>query len=264
MGVIAGEEEAGAVKTLAVLQARMTSTRFPGKVVADLAGQPMLLRQIERMKRAETLDGIVLATSTEPSDDPLEELGRSAGIPVVRGSLDDVLDRFVRVIEKFEPDIVVRITGDCPLISPSVIDRVVLRYLESGADYVSNTMTPTYPDGLDVEVVKASVLREVAGTSTDKDEREHVTLGVYRRPDVFRIANVAGEVDLSHLRWTVDTPDDFAFVAAVYDELYPAKPDFDLADVLAYLERHPERTRTEADATRNAALAGLDTGAMNV
>ena len=263
MGVIAGDEEAGAVKTLAVLQARMTSTRFPGKVVADLAGQPMLLRQIERMKRAETLDGIVVATSTDASDDELAQLIEDNEFNVVRGDLNDVLARFIKAIDQYQPETVVRLTADCPLISPKVIDQVVTRFQQGDCDYASNTMTPTYPDGLDVEVVKASVLQEVARNSTDKDEREHVTLGVYRRPDVFRIANVAGDVDLSHLRWTVDTPDDFAFVAAVYGELYPAKPDFDLADVLAYLERHPERTRTETDATRNAALAGLDTGAMN-
>ena len=250
------------MKILTVLQARVTSTRFPGKVLADLVGEPMLLRQIERMKRAVTLDGIVLATSTESSDDPLEEIGRSGGIPVLRGSLDDVLDRFVSVIEKYEPDVVVRITGDCPLISPSVIDLVVLQYLESGADYVSNTMTPTYPDGLDVEAVKASVLVEVAKASIDKHEREHVTLGVYRRSDKYRIVNVVGEVDLSHLRWTVDTRDDYAFVAAVFEELYPRNPNFDLDDVIAYLQEHPERSRTTKDAIRNAALTGLDTGMM--
>ena len=251
------------VSTLAIVQARMTSTRFPGKVLTPLAGEPMVIRQLERIQRAKTLGGIVIATSTDATDDELAHLLEGSGFDVVRGDLNDVLARFVTVIDQFNPDTVVRITADCPLISPTVIDLVVGRFHRGDCDYVSNTMTPTYPDGLDVEVVKARVLREVADMSTDGHEREHVTLGVYRRPEKYRIANVAGDVDLSHLRWTVDTPDDFAFVAAVYGELYPAKPDFDLADVLAYLERHPERTRTETDATRNAALAGLDTGAMN-
>ena len=249
--------------TLAIVQARMSSTRYPGKVLAPLAGQPMILRQLERIQRAETLDAIVVATSTDASDDELAEIVKANGFDVVRGDLNDVLARFIRVIDLYQPETVVRLTADCPLISPKVIDEVVARFNQGDCDYASNTMTPTYPDGLDVEVVKAGVLREVADMSTDGHEREHVTLGVYRRPEKYRIANVAGDVDLSHLRWTVDTPDDFAFVAAVYGELYPAKPDFDLADVLAYLERHPERTRTETDATRNAALTGLDTGAMN-
>lgn len=251
------------MSTLAIVQARMTSTRFPGKVLAPLAGKPMVLRQLERIQRARTLDAVVVATSSDPSDDELAAVIERAGVPVVRGSLDDVLARFIAAIDVFGPDTVVRLTADCPLTSPAVIDLVVNAFRASDADYTSNTMTPTYPDGLDVEVVKAAVLREVASIATDPAEREHVTLGVYRRHDHYRIENVTAERDLSSLRWTVDTPDDYAFVRGVYDDLLPAKEDFDLDDVLDYLARHPERRRTEADAARNAALAGLDTGAMN-
>ncbi len=239
--------------TLAILQARTTSTRLPGKVLAPLAGEPMILRQLERIRRLQTLDGVVVATSTDPSDDALAQVVEAAGVPVVRGSLDDVLGRFLTVLDAFEPDVVVRLTADCPLASPDVIDRVVGQFRASGADYTSNTMTPTYPDGLDVEVVRADVLRQVAAVATDPPEREHVTLGVYRRPDTYMIENVIGEQDLSELRWTVDTAEDFAFVERVYDELFPINPAFDLADVLDYLRRHPERSRTKADARRNAA-----------
>ena len=249
--------------TLAIVQARMSSSRYPGKVLAPLAGQPMILRQLERIQRAETLDGIVVATSTDASDDELAQLIEDNEFNVVRGDLNDVLARFIKAIDQYQPETVVRLTADCPLISPKVIDQVVTRFQQGDFDYVSNTMTPTYPDGLDVEVVKASVLQEVARNSTDKDEREHVTLGVYRRPDVFHIANVAGDVDLSHLRWTVDTPEDYTFVKAIYDELYPKNPNFDIDDVTAYLHEHPECTRTTKDARRNAALVGLNTGAMN-
>ena len=223
----------------------------------------MVLRQLERVSRARRLDAVVVATSSDPSDDELVAVLEGAGHRVVRGSLDDVLDRFVVVMDAYEPDVVVRLTADCPLISPEIIDLVVDRFEATGADYASNTMTPTYPDGLDVEVVRATVLREVASLATDPPEREHVTLGVYRRPDRFRIENVAREQDLSDLRWTVDTEEDYLFVRGVYDELYAQQPDFDLDEVLAYLERHPERNRTERDARRNAALTGLDTGAMN-
>jgi spore coat polysaccharide biosynthesis protein SpsF len=240
----------------------MSSSRYPGKVLAPLAGQPMILRQLERIQRAETLDAIVVATSTDASDDELAEIVKANGFDVVRGDLNDVLARFIKVIDLYQPETVVRLTADCPLISPKVIDQVVTRFQQGDCDYASNTMTATYPDGLDVEVVKASVLQEVYGTSTDKNEREHVTLGVYRQPDKYRIGNVAGDADLSNLRWTVDTPEDYAFVKAIYGELYPDNPNFDLDDVIAYLHEHPERTRTKGDARRNAALAGLETGAM--
>ena len=198
--------------TLAIVQARMSSSRYPGKVLAPLAGQPMILRQLERIGRAETLDGVVIATSTDATDDELAQLLEVNGFDVVRGDLTDVLARFIKVIDQYQPETVVRLTADCPLISPTVIDQVITRFQQDDCDYASNTMTPTYPDGLDVEVVRASVLQEVAETSTDNHEREHVTLGIYRRPEKYRIVNVAGEVDLSNLRWTVDTPDDYALI----------------------------------------------------
>lgn len=250
------------MKTVAILQARMTSTRLPGKVLAPLAGQPMVLRQLERIRRAATLDEIVVATSIDPSDDDLVAVLEANGTRVIRGDLDDVLGRFLKAMDATQPDGVVRLTADCPLASPKVIDKVVTAFHEGGADYVSNTMTPTYPDGLDVEVVKASVLREVAAEATDQPEREHVTLGVYRRHDRYRIENVAGDEDLSSLRWTVDTPEDYAFVTRIYDALYANNPEFEIEDVLAFLDEHPELNRTDADAKRNAALDGLDTGAM--
>ncbi|CAB4820739.1 MAG: NTP transferase domain-containing protein [Actinobacteria bacterium] len=249
--------------TLAIVQARMSSSRYPGKVLAPLAGQPMILRQLERIQRAETLDGIVVATSTDASDDELAEIVKANGFDVVRGDLNDVLARFIRVIDLYQPETVVRLTADCPLISPKVIDEVVARFNQGDCDYASNNMTPTYPDGLDVEVVKASVLQEIYESSTDKNEREHVTLGVYRQPDKYRIVNVSGVGDLSHLRWTVDTPEDYAFVKAIYGELYPKNPNFDFVDVISYLKEYPERSRTTTDAIRNAALVGLNTGAMN-
>lgn len=255
--------ETGAVTTVAILQARMASTRMPGKVLAPLAGRPMILQQIDRIRRARSLDGLVVATSVDPSDDVLVDALTTEGVDVVRGPQHDVLARYIAVLDQRDADAVVRLTADCPLISPAVIDQVVSAFRVGGADYVSNTMTPTFPDGLDVEVVRASVLREVASTATDPPEREHVTLGVYRRHDHYRVENVRGVKDLSDLRWTVDTPEDYAFVAAVYDELYAANADFDLPDVLAYLEQHPERNRTVDHARRNAALDGLDTGAMN-
>lgn len=247
---------------LGVLQARMTSTRLPGKVLEPIEGAPMIGRQIERLRRASSLDGLVLATSVDPSDDPLVAYLESIDVPVVRGSLDDVLGRFIAVLDEHSPEVVVRLTADCPLASPVVVDRVVGEFTASEADYVSNTLKPSFPDGVDVEVVRSDALRWVAENSADPHEHEHVTLGVYRRPDRFRCLNVAGNVDLSDLRWTVDNADDLAFVREVYSELWPTNPKFEVADVLELLERRPALSRTSEDSARNAALDGLDTGAM--
>lgn len=247
---------------LGILQARMTSTRLPGKVLEPILGVPMIGRQIERLRRASSLDGLVVATSVDSSDDPLVAYLESISVPVVRGSLDDVLWRFAAVLDAFSPEAVVRLTADCPLTSPVVVDQVVGDFLSGGADYVSNTLEPSFPDGVDVEVVRASALRWVAENSTDPHEHEHVTLGVYRRPERFVCRNVARPVDLSALRWTVDNPDDLAFVRAVYDALYESDPGFDVPEILALLRAQPSLSRTSADSARNAALDGLDTGAM--
>ncbi len=251
-------------KTVAIVQARTSSSRLPGKVLKPLEGQPMILWQLERIARATTIDEIVVATSDHADDDELAELLRTHNLEVIRGPLNDVLHRFVLAIDAYQPDVVVRLTADCPLISPTVIDQVVDAFHDSDADYLSNTMEPTYPDGLDVEVVAAGALRAIDNTTTDQDEREHVTLGVYRRTDIFTIENFRDPsgADHSDLRWTVDNPDDFTFVEAVYHSLYEKHPTFDYSDVLAFLEQNPQLNRSAADSARNAALDGLDTGAM--
>lgn len=250
--------------TLAIVQARMSSTRLPGKVLQDLEGQPMIIRQLERISRATSLDRIVVATSDHNDDDQLAALVQSHDIAVVRGPLDDVLARFVLAVDTHPADVVVRLTADCPLISPAVIDQVVESFHASDADYLSNTMDPTYPDGLDVEVVTAQALREVDRITTDPHEREHVTLGVYRRTDAFTIENLRDPsgADHSGLRWTVDTPDDLGFARGIYRHLLAHNPAFEYADVLELLDAHPELLRTDAHSARNAALDGLDTGAM--
>jgi len=250
--------------TLAIVQARTGSTRLPGKVLMDLHGTPMILRQLDRVRRAESIDDIVVATSDDPSDDELTLVVEESGYHVVRGPQDDVLARFIIAVDQYVPDVVVRITADCPLIDPQVIDHVVRTFHSSAADYVSNTMVPTYPDGLDVEVCSTAVLRKIAEQSADPAEREHVTLGIYRRPDEFHIMNFVDPTgaDNSQLRWTVDTAEDFVFVQRIYGELLSRIPQFGYADILEVLAQHPDWSRTAEDAKRNAALDGLDTGAM--
>jgi spore coat polysaccharide biosynthesis protein SpsF len=237
-----------------VLQARCSSTRFPGKVIADLHGAPMIVRQVERLRRVDAIERLVIATSVDPSDDPLVEAAGVAGIEVRRGPLDDVVGRFGVVVDEFRPDHVVRLTADCPLADPGVIAHVIEEHLSGGTDYTSNVLTPTYPDGLDVEVITAGAFARLRALALTEREREHVTLGLYGRPELFTLRNVEQRPDRSSLRWTVDIPDDLVFVREIYDRLYDENPGFAQADILDLLTRHPELARTDSDMARNAGL----------
>ena len=218
---------------LTILQARMSSTRLPGKVMRPILGEPMLARQIERVLRATRIGRLVVATSSGADDDPIEALCELLGVACFRGSLDDVLGRFAAAAEAFGPsDQIVRLTGDCPLADWTVIDAVIDLHMAERADYTSNTQKLTYPKGLDVEVFKVSALQAAQRESADPYEREHVTAFIYRRPERFRLANLERKPPLGDLRWTVDTPADFAFVERVYAALYPGDPAFTSDDVV--------------------------------
>jgi spore coat polysaccharide biosynthesis protein SpsF len=222
---------------LAILQARMTSSRLPGKVMAPLLGEPMIGRQIERLRRVQRIDKLVVATSTHESDDPLADYVQSLGVQVFRGPLDDVLERFrATLVRHPEAKAVVRLTADCPLTDPELIDRVIEHHHAAGADYTSNTLgTRTYPHGLDTEVIAPDALVAAAERAVDPYEREHVTPYIYRRPETYRLAGVARHESLAALRWTVDLPADLVFVRDVYAKLYPYDPEF-TSDAVAALE----------------------------
>jgi spore coat polysaccharide biosynthesis protein SpsF len=225
---------------LGIIQARMSSSRLPGKVLAPILGRPMLALQVERVLRAQTLDKLLVATSTDPSDDPLPAECRSAGVECFRGSLDDVLDRFHAAATAYDAGHIMRLTGDCPLSDPHLIDEVVKLHLEGAYDYTSNVYPRTFPDGLDIEVATMPTI-EMAWREADRmAEREHVTIWIRENEERFRIGNLALERDLSRCRWTVDEPADFSFVSRIYEELYPNKPDFGMEDIIALLEQHPE------------------------
>lgn len=205
---------------LAVLQARMSSSRLPGKVMRPILGQPMIGRQIERLRRCEAIDRLVVATTLDRSDDPLAAYCQELGVKVFRGSLADVLGRFQgAALVCGGAEHVVRLTADCPLAEPGVIDACVRLHLATGADYTSNTIERTYPDGLDVEVMRAGAMAEAAREADDAYEREHVTPFLYRRPERYRIAQLRQTRNLSDLRWTVDTAEDLAFVERVFEAL---------------------------------------------
>jgi spore coat polysaccharide biosynthesis protein SpsF len=222
---------------LAVLQARMSSTRLPGKVMLPLAGAPMIVRQMERITRARRIDRLVVATSLNPGDDVIEKTCRKEGIGVHRGPLDDVLARFIGALEAFGPAVhVVRLTADCPLTDPAVIDETIETHLETGADYTSNSPERgAFPKGLDVEVITAAALRRAAAEASTPEEHEHVTWGVWNHPERYRLAWVHDPRDEGEVRWTVDRPDDYAFVAAVYDALYRKDRAFSSDAVRAFV-----------------------------
>lgn len=237
---------------LAILQARTSSSRLPGKVLAPVLGAPMLARQIERLHRSTTLDQLIVATSDSTSDDPLAALCDGLAVPCFRGSLNDVLARFHSAYVAHGPaEHVVRLTGDCPLADPQIVDLVVRSHLASGADYTTNAIHATWPDGLDVEVMRSKMLERAHAEARLPSEREHVTPYIHKHPEWFRVEHVRGPVDLSSLRWTVDEPADLAFVSEVYARLYPLNPAFDTATILSLLERHPELALLNGQIVRN-------------
>ena len=227
---------------LAILQARMSSTRLPGKVLMPLAGAPMIVRQIERVARSRRIDRLVVATSLNPADDAIETVVRREGIAVHRGPLDDVLARFIGALDTFGPaDQVVRLTADCPLADWTVIDATIDTLTGTGADYASNTPPHrTFPKGLDVEVMTAGTLRLAAAEAATPEEHEHVTWGIWNRPDRFRLAFHSQTLDEGEVRWTVDRPDDHTFMAAVYGALYPKDRAFTSDAVRAFVRSRPE------------------------
>jgi spore coat polysaccharide biosynthesis protein SpsF (cytidylyltransferase family) len=240
------------MKVLAILQARISSSRLPGKVLLPVLGEPMLFRQIERIRRAGRIDHLVVATSTDRSDDALVEACTARKIPCARGSLDDVLDRFVQCALPYQPDIVVRLTGDCPLADPRLIDAMLQAFAVGDYDYLSNASPPSFPDGLDVEVMRFSSLVVAYREAKLPSEREHVTPFFRAHPERFRLGNYTSEVDRSGLRWTVDEAQDMEFVRSVYELLYPAKPDFSTEDILELLESHPQLQSLNSNLERNA------------
>lgn len=228
------------LRTLIIVQARMTSTRLPGKVLLPLAGEPMLTRLVERLRRVRRAHGIVIATTTNASDDPIAALCAQLGLPCHRGSEHDVLSRYADAARLHGADVVVRITSDCPLIDPALIDQVIAVYEQRGSDYVSNMLPPTWPYGMAVEVFSAAALQQAHAEATQAAEREHVTPFIYWHPERYRLRNVASPVDLSQHRWTVDTPEDYELVRGLFETLHPINPEFTQADILALLDAHPD------------------------
>ncbi|MEE8059472.1 MAG: glycosyltransferase family protein [Pseudomonadales bacterium] len=238
---------------LGIVQARISSTRLPGKVTKSIMGEPMLALQLERIRRSVLINELVVATSNETDDDEIAELCTQRSIDCYRGSLDDVLDRFYQAAKIHAPDYIVRLTGDCPLVDPGVIDDVIAFCLKGGYDYASNTLDPTFPDGLDIEICRFDKLQQAANEAVLPSEREHVTSFIESRPDQFMLGSYRQDEDLSHLRWTVDEPEDFEVIQRIYQALYPTNADFRMAEILNLYQQHPELEQLNARFTRNEA-----------
>lgn len=229
-----------------VIQARMGSTRLPGKILKDLCGSPMLAHVIRRVKAAERIDVVCVATTDMDIDDQVAQLAGECGAEVFRGSEDDVLSRYAGAAETFKIDLIVRVTSDCPMYDAALLDEMLESREElvkeiGTVDYYSNCIQRTFPRGLDTEIVPLETLQIAHREAVSKSDREHVLPYIYDNPDRFRLGHyVNPDGDQSSFRWTVDTPEDYEMVQHVYEELYPVNPLFDRKMILALLAKRPE------------------------
>lgn len=230
------------MKTIATIEARMNSSRLPGKVMLPILGKPALQLLVERLQRAKNLDGIVIATTTHPADAVIARLAAKLGVGCYRGSENDVLERVLLAARSAQADVIVEITGDCPVLDPEMVDAVVESHRTGKYDYVSNVIGRPLPLGLSVQVFAASVLAGVSQLTQDPADREHVSLYIYEHPERYKLHTVVMEEAEQHsdIRVTLDTADDFAVIEAVYEALYTEKPAFNFHDIIALSERRPE------------------------
>lgn len=232
----------------------MGATRLPGKPLKEVMGRPMLSYLMERLDRVRLADAVVLATTTNPKDNQLVAYCEETGRAYFRGSEEDVLERFLQAARKQGADAVVRITADCPLMDPELVDQVIETFLKGGYDYVTNRLDSgsRFPRGMDVEVFSMKSFEEVAKEAKQPAEREHVTPFYYRHPERFKIGSVVNETDLSQYRWTVDTPEDFKVIVTVFEHFYPVKPNFTLDDLVKAFEEHPQWAAINAHVKQKA------------
>lgn len=233
------------MRTVAIIQARMGSTRLPGKVLMDLGGETVLSRVARRLGRAEQIDDIVVATTTAGRDDAIVEECSRLGVCYFRGSEQDVLDRYHGAALQAGAGAVVRITSDCPLIEPPLVDQTVQLFFDRRADYASNVLPRTYPRGLDTEVFSVAALERAWREADTPHQREHVTPYFYEHPELFRLASQQGAQDYSRYRWTLDTREDLELIRTIFDR-FNNRDDFDWHEVIALMEREPELEQLNA------------------
>lgn len=230
------------MKTVAIIQARMGSTRLPGKILKEVNGKSLLEYQIERIRRSKKIDDIIIATTNKEVDEPILRLCIKLGISYYRGSEDDVLKRYYEASLENKADTIVRLTSDCPLIDPLIIDEVIQHYVNNlkSFDYCSNTIKRTFPRGLDVEVFSFQALEYAFKNAVLSRDREHVTSFIYTNPNLFKVAGITSDVDLSQYRWTVDTTEDFELITKILCHLYPINNEFLLKDIIQLLNENTQ------------------------
>ena len=237
------------MKYILTIEARMRSSRLPGKVLKPILGKPMLGLMVERLKHARTIDGIVVATTVNPEDDPIVELASLSDVGVFRGSEQDVLGRVLDAARDNKADVIVETTGDCPLLDPAIVDKVVSDYRMGGADFVSNNLVYTTPRGMDVRVFSTEELAEIDRITNDPADREHVSLYFWEHPDKYGLRNVTTELprEVADLRLTVDTEEDFELIRRIFEELYAEDSIFSFADIISFLNKNPDLARINQD-----------------
>ncbi len=241
------------MKALIIIQARMTSTRLPGKILKSILGKPMLEFEIERLRRMKSKLPIMIATTRLADDDPTVVLAQRLGLSFYRGSESDVLSRYYEAAKSAQVDAIVRVTADCPLIDPEVVEEIYSFFAATRADYASNTINRTYPRGLDAEVFTFKALEEAYKEATTSYDREHVTPFIRNKPTRYKVQSLSlVSEDFAKHRWTVDTEEDFELIRRIFEDLYPRQPEFSWRDVLALLEHHPEWIKLNAHIEQKA------------
>lgn len=241
-----------ALKIVASIEARMTSSRLPGKVLMLADGKPLLQHMVERIRKAKLVDDIVVATTVNATDLPIVELCQQLGIKVFRGSEEDVLQRVLDAQASVNSDVIVELTGDCPLIDPEVIDQIVQEYLDSDADYVSNAHVRSYPDGYDVQAFGFNVLKEVSAKTQSKEDREHVSLYIYKSGEYSLKAVIAEEeIRWPELRITLDNKGDYLLIKNILETSAQEGKEYNVREVVQYMRQHPELLELQKDSVFN-------------
>ncbi len=239
------------IKASIIVQARMGARRLPGKVLLKTCGKTVLEHVIERLHRARRVENVIVATTVAKDDLPIVRLVSSKGVGVFCGSQEDVLDRYYQAARLFGFKHIVRITADCPLIDPAIIDRVIEAYFKQHSDYAANIIKPTYPDGQDVEVFSFAALEHAWQKAKRSSQREHVTVFIRENPKLFKQFSVCHSKDLSQMRWTLDEPEDWELIRKIFGAIYKDKPNFNMLDVLRLLNDHPQWNRVNQHIRRN-------------
>lgn len=246
--------------TLVIVQARMGSTRLPGKVMKEVNGKPMIYWQLKRIEQSKMISSMVVATSTDAEDDILTEYLNTEGFSVYRGSALNVLERYSGVISEYSPKVCVRLTADCPLFMPEILDKMLIDFSSMEVDYYSNTIVPTFPDGLDIEIFRPESLLDLKKFELKDYEKEHVTIGLYMRPKTYSIRNYLDVKDESGQRWTVDYQEDLDFVREFYKYFEGRELSFNYVDACDFVREHPDSWSKIDPGRRDEALQRIGLG----